>query len=286
MFHQGKSRCNNNDGLLTYVHCNVSTTVSKQFRRSLLWEGQLIDIKGESLTTPITTYIDPKDNSNNATIENFIGELTPVITDLGKGYNTALVVGDFKTNPLQLNEREKYNDFLELMCTNSFYPEITLPTRFANKSCSLINQVYCKSALPISAFPSKIVISQLSDHFPCIVSFKLLREKKHKPKYVSIHACTLSIINDFKDELKSEIPKLLLNNNIMTDPNLSYQAFEDIQIKYGLQYCVTCPIMSTDPGSLNPGTRRSRVPGWWDPGIRTNTGAGDTVLAKHTKSVL
>ena len=40
--------------------------------------------------------------------------------------------------------------------------------------------------------------------------------------------------------------------------------------------------MSTDPGSLNPGTRRSRVPGWWDPGIRTNTGAGDTVLAKHT----
>ena len=51
-----------------------------------------------------------------------------------------------------------------------------------------------------------------------------------------------------------------------------------IQIKYGLPYCVTCPSMSTDPGSLNPGTRRSRGPGWWDPGIRTNTGAGDTVL--------
>ena len=55
-----------------------------------------------------------------------------------------------------------------------------------------------------------------------------------------------------------------------------------IHIKYGLPYCVTCPSMSTDPGSLNPGSRRSRVPGWWDPGIRTNTGAGDTVLAKHT----
>ena len=55
-----------------------------------------------------------------------------------------------------------------------------------------------------------------------------------------------------------------------------------IQIKYGLPYCVPCPSMSTDPGSLNPGTRRSRVPGWWDPGIRKNTGAGDTVLAKHT----
>ena len=50
-----------------------------------------------------------------------------------------------------------------------------------------------------------------------------------------------------------------------------------IQITHGLPYCVTCPSMSTDPGSLNLGTRRSRVPGWRDPGIRTNTGAGDTV---------
>ena len=49
-----------------------------------------------------------------------------------------------------------------------------------------------------------------------------------------------------------------------------------IQIKYGLPYCVTCPSMTTDPGSLNPGMRRSRIPGWWDPGIRTNTGAGDS----------
>ena len=36
-----------------------------------------------------------------------------------------------------------------------------------------------------------------------------------------------------------------------------------IQIKYGLPYCVTCPSVSMDPGSLNPGTRRSRVPGCW-----------------------
>ena len=117
------------------------------------------------------------------------------------------------------------------MCTNSFYPKITLPTRFANKSCSLIDQIYCKSTLSISAISSKIVISQLSDHFPCIVSIKLLHEKKHKPKYVSIHACTRSIINNFKDELKSEIPKLILVNNLMTDPNLSYQAFEDFVLR-------------------------------------------------------
>ena len=121
---------------------------------------------------------------------------------------------------------------MELMCTNSFYPKITLPTRFANKSCSLIDQVYCKSPLPITDFSSKIVISQLSDHLPYITSIKLLHEKKkHKPKYVSTRVCTPSTISDFKDELKNEISNLNLNNNLMNDPNLSYEALEDFLIR-------------------------------------------------------
>ena len=40
----------------------------------------------------------------------------------------------------------------------------------------------------------------------------------------------------------------------------------NIQIKYGLPYCVTCPSMSTDPGSPNPGARRIRVLGAGDTG--------------------
>ena len=55
--------------------------------------------------------------------------------------------------------------------------------------------------------------------------------KKYKPKYVSLRVCTLSTISDFKDELKNEISNLNLNNNLMSDPNLSYEAFEDFAIR-------------------------------------------------------
>ena len=55
-------------------------------------------------------------------------------------------------------------------------------------------------------------------------------------------------------------------------------------IKYGLPYCVTCP--RTHPGSLNPRTRRSRVPGWWDPGIRTNTEAGDSFGKTYSTCII
>ena len=48
----------------------------------------------------------------------------------------------------------------------------------------------------------------------------------------------------------------------------------------------TCPNVSMDRGSLNFGTRRSRVSVGRDPGIWTSTRVDDTVLAKYTCSVL
>ena len=56
-------------------------------------------------------------------------------------------------------------------------------------------------------------------------------KKNHKPKYVSTRVCTPSTTSDFKDELKNEISNLNLNNNLMSDPNLSYEAFEDFVIR-------------------------------------------------------
>ena len=52
----------------------------------------------------------------------------------------------------------------------------------------------------------------------------------------------------------------------------------DIQNNYGLPYSVTCPSMGTDPGSLNPGTRRSLVPWLWDPRILMHN---DVIKWKH-----
>ena len=58
-----------------------------------------------------------------------------------------------------------------------------------------------------------------------------------------------------------------------------------IQIKYRLPYCVAAS-MRKDLRFLNPGVGRSRVPGWWNPGIRTNTRAGYRILANDTLFVL
>ena len=107
-----------------------------------------------------------------------IDEISPIIDIIQKENSYAAIVGDFNINLLQVNEREKYAEFLDLMCTNNFFPRITLPTRIAKRSQSLIDQIFCKVPFKdLSDSSASIVLSAISDHFPCVVNFKILNNK-------------------------------------------------------------------------------------------------------------
>ena len=56
-------------------------------------------------------YRPPRDNNNNINIESFIGEITSIVDEIVKQCAYALVLGDFSIYLLQINEREKFNDF-------------------------------------------------------------------------------------------------------------------------------------------------------------------------------
>ena len=61
-----------------------------------------------------------------------------------KEISHAAIVGDLNINLLQVNERGKYAEFIDLMCINNFFPRITLPTRIVKRSQGLIDQIFCK----------------------------------------------------------------------------------------------------------------------------------------------
>ena len=52
---------------------------------------------------------------------------------------SAEISGDFNINLLQINEREKYGDFFDMMRTNNF-----VPTRTATRSHSFLDQIFWK----------------------------------------------------------------------------------------------------------------------------------------------
>ena len=118
------------------------------------------------------------------------------------------------------------------MYTNNLFPKITLPTRFARHSCSLIDQVFCKTPhekhVPIS---SSIILSQLSDHLPCFAKQVISEKTKKRQKYVRTRAINDTVINIFREGLSEIDISSLLNANLFTDPNIDYNKFEKIITK-------------------------------------------------------
>ena len=188
LVHQGKS-CSEHGGLLTYIRDDFSYKISDKYNNASSWEGVFVDVFSEQLHKQIhigNIYRPPKNNNNNQSKDIFIEEFSPVVDKFSKNMSRGVIVGDFNINLLQIQEREKFGDFFDLMCVNGFLPKITLPTRFARKSCSLIDQIFCRFPEPFITFSSGVIMSMISDHDPCIVSINLLKKKSHKPKYIKL----------------------------------------------------------------------------------------------------
>ena len=84
------------------------------YTQSDIWEGLFIDVSGQNLRRPITIsniYKPPHNNNNNANIERFIEEISPIINTLQKENKYAAIVVDFNINLLQINEREIWGAF-------------------------------------------------------------------------------------------------------------------------------------------------------------------------------
>ena len=105
LIHQG-SRCTRHGGLVIYLHEQYTYKLRNMYTRSDIWGGLFIDVSGHNLRRPITIgniYRPPHNNNNNANIETFIEEMSPIINTLQKKNKCATIVGDFNINLLQIN---------------------------------------------------------------------------------------------------------------------------------------------------------------------------------------
>ena len=131
------------------------------YTQSDIWEGLFIDVSGQNLRRPITigNIYKPPHNNNNANIERFIQEISPLINTLQKENKYAAIVGDFNINLLQITEREK--------------------------------------------FSSSIIMSKISDHFPCLVKLEILNDKPKRPIYIQKCVISEAVTHNFREELRS-----------------------------------------------------------------------------------
>ncbi len=129
-------------------------------------------------------YRPPRYRSENYRI--FVQEITPVISDFSNTNNDIIIAGHININLLKINECEAYSEFFDMLTSNSFYPQITLPTRFSNTRGTLIDNFFCKLNDTTLNPRAGILIKMFSDHHPYFICLNTVHNRYCPIKYIKI----------------------------------------------------------------------------------------------------
>ena len=218
-------RCSNKGGLIIYLHNKFNHTVLPTSFTSPDFEFQFMKVKGGGLIKPITIgniYRPPRDLLDNYTT--FISELTPILCDFEKQNTEVLISGDFNIDLLKVNKRQIYNEFLDCLMTNSFFPKITLPTGLSSTSATLIDNFFCKLTHSTLQCTSGILMKKLSDHQRYFICLDTINHHNPTPRTIIIKSQPdpSYVIND---SVQSDVYGKL-NESPFADPNSNYDILE------------------------------------------------------------
>lgn len=221
-------------GLMVYLKDCFRYEIKKINVPSKMWECLFLEVSGGNLSQPLIVgniYRPPRNNNDNQTIRNFTNELSDVIENFTKLSKNILISGDFNINLLEINERECFGEFLDLMITNELFPKITLPTRRCKSNATLIDQMFCKFKDLNIKTKSGIVFGSTSDHYAYFSCFEMKSTFPHNHKYVKIDKCNDSAIESFISEIHSSHIYERMNKDLLFDPNVNYTLMENIILR-------------------------------------------------------
>ena len=114
----------------------------------------------------------------NTNVRKFLKEYNDLIQQLNRQKGHEIIVGiDHNLDLLKSHQHQQTHDFLELNLKKNLMPTISKPTRVTTKSATLIDNLFVSTKLQQN-LESLIILDDLSDHMPCMVT--LFNQKKCK----------------------------------------------------------------------------------------------------------
>ena len=231
---RGKT-CTGHGGLITYIHDKFNFTIRDLCPESDIWEGLFVDIYNEDINKKVTLcniYRPPKRNDCNAILESFNSELRPIISSLANENSHCIFTGDFNIDLLKVNERIEYQEYFYLFVTNSFLPNIVLPTRLSRHNATLIDQIFSKTSSGSNENTSGILLSNMSDHLPyfCLLDI-LTKPAIRTPKYVRVNRNHDDSLPAFSVDVENNMTNCSFDNGFGTNPKNNLAKFHGILSK-------------------------------------------------------
>ena len=115
-------------------------------------------------------------------VETFNSDFCDILKVIESGKaKTVLLAGDYNLDLLKCNSHGPTNDFLNSLLSYSYFPTITHPTRIADQSATLIDNIFVNGLTKM--FNSAIIYSDISDHFPVAIHMALVLSKQKQPTH-------------------------------------------------------------------------------------------------------
>lgn len=132
------------------------------------FEYQLISISQRRRENIVVAIIyRPPGNS----LKSFNKEFSEFLSYTIKDNKKTIIMGDFNINLLAIESSQPTNEFLNILHSFFMMPVFLKPTRIGPSSATLIDNIFTNISL--SKCISKIIIDDISDHFPLHINIKL-----------------------------------------------------------------------------------------------------------------
>ena len=122
----------------------------------------------------------PPNNTNNL-CKDFTNKFIPILENLQRVNCETIIAGDFNIDLLKINNNATLGNYFNSVVAQSFFPLITLPTRFSDHNCTLIDIFLCKLNRSYLPSTSGSLASRISDHLHYFTFFNLLTSKRNEP---------------------------------------------------------------------------------------------------------
>ena len=199
---QGKI-CSEHGGLAIYISNKFNFKIIDMNINSQIWEGLFIEISNFNANKVlIIGNVYRHFNNTNEVYNNFTNEFIPKLEHLQRGNREVVVAGDFNIDLLKIHVNAVIGDYFNSLVAQSFFPQITLPTRFSDRNCTLIDNFLYKLTRLCVPSTSGILMSRISDHLPYFIFLDLLKPKRNStPKTIQIQTWNAECIFQFQNEL-------------------------------------------------------------------------------------
>ena len=159
----------------------------------------------------------------SSTPTQFVHEYTTLLSEQKEGGLKSIVGMDHNLDLLKSGSHKPTQEFMENLYNLECYPAITKPTRITKSTATLIDNIFLDIMYEQST-KSYVVIDDLSDHLPCIVSIEGLN------KYKSNNMITKRKLNKKKiEKIRHDLSNIDWNEKLQRlDTEQSFSKFHDI----------------------------------------------------------